>query len=337
MKLDINIPDHNIKLAKYLAGEMDTSERQEFEQIISAHNENELLVKEMRNDWKRIGSHRITKDVDVDKAWSNVFTKLDSESLLSTPKELSTQRFGWVKWAAAAALIIGISSALLTEIWKMNQEIVVQTHTDPSTLVHPLPDGSVVYLANNSTLSYFNNFGKESRKISLQGEAFFDVSPNKNIPFQIETGDALIKVLGTSFTVKANQPGNFELIVETGTVSISSKEKDAQTLIAQAGDWVTIVDNRFTKTTTIDKSHLQWKNKRLQFKDETISTIIQVINKDYGTNIILEPSHLGGKRITVSFQNSNISSIVEVICATLNLDSKHIDNTIILSLPADAK
>lgn len=46
-----------------------------------------------------------------------------------------------------------------------------------------LPDGSVVWLNSQTTLTYDENFGKKDRKVTLDGEAYFEVAHNKEIPF----------------------------------------------------------------------------------------------------------------------------------------------------------
>ena len=71
-----------------------------------------------------------------------------------------------------------------------------------TTLVTTLEDGSIVYLADNSQLSYPEHFQREKREVSLLGNALFDVSGNKERPFLIETEQARIEVLGTSFNIK---------------------------------------------------------------------------------------------------------------------------------------
>ena len=338
MKLNINIPNHNRIIAKYLAGEMSAAEKDEFEKLVSIHPENELLINKMTNYWNRMKMPIKSKEVDTDQAWNNLYRKIKEETEVVEKANVFILSTNWYSWAAAILMLFAVSSVLFfTNILTRDKTILVQTTDDPSVLVHTLSDGSVIYLANNTTISYSKNFGKKERNLTLNGEAFFDIMPNQKFPFIIETNNAFVKVLGTSFTLKSNNQNTFELTVESGIVSISPSTKEEEMLIANAGDRVTMINNSLTKTTISERSYQDWKNRRLQFKDETISSIIQVINKNYRTNILLNPSIPGNSRITVTFHNNDINSIVEIICATLNLEPKYIDNTIILSAPTDVE
>ena len=235
----------------------------------------------------------------------------------------------WVQVAATVLLLFAVSSTILfSGLWSKN--IIIHSSSDPNTLVHTLVDGSSVYLTPNTTLTYSKKFGSSNRNITLEGEAFFDVSSNPNLPFVIETSDASVRVLGTSFSVKSTKVDDFEVIVESGVVSVSSKVITQQTIVANAGDRVTMVNNQLAKR-TIQQTTPSWKKQRIQFKDETLANIIFVINRNFNANIILENPGLENRRLTVTFHNNSINSMVEVICATLALDALYVNNTIIIS------
>jgi ferric-dicitrate binding protein FerR (iron transport regulator) len=136
--------------------------------------------------------------------------------------------------------------------------------------------------------------------------------------------------------VKSVIESDFEVIVESGSVSISSKADKKESLVAIAGDRVTLDNNHLTKTANLNASFKEWKTQRLQFKDETIGNIIQIINKNYNSNIILDSPDIKNRRITVTFYNNTITSIVEVVSAALGLEAQYIDNTIILHNPNNA-
>lgn len=66
-----------------------------------------------------------------------------------------------------------------------------------------LPDGTKVWLNSGSKLEYPNNFGQTNRNVTLIGEAYFEVSKNKDLPFRVSSGKIDIHVLGTKFNMKA--------------------------------------------------------------------------------------------------------------------------------------
>jgi transmembrane sensor len=331
MKLNINIPEHLEQIAKYIVGEMSPSETLHFEELVSLHNDNIILINKMKNDWNRIGTMN-NKKPDINSAWNKLHKKLSDENLVPITNETPIRKISWVNWAAAVVAIFVVSSTFLFNGYWSN-EIVIKSPSDPTTIVHILADESTVYLKPNSELRYKKGFGKKSRSITLYGEAFFEVTPNANLPFKIETQDAMVEVLGTSFTVKSYKQSNFEVIVETGSVSISTKDDSKQEIIALAGEAVALINKNLTKTAAFENAYQNLLSQRIQFKDENLSDIIKVINKNYNVNIILDVQRVEDKRLTVTFYNSSIASIIDVICATVGLEAQHADNTIILSKP----
>ena len=144
----------------------------------------------------------------------------------------------WMAAAACIALLIAVG-ALLTQ------------GSTPTTLQAPagqlyaasLPDGSQVTLNGNATLQYTSAFGKDERRVVLTGEAFFDVTKS-DAPFTIETFNATVTVLGTSFNVQAS-PGAADaetlVSVETGIVQVAAKNAPDNTVRLEAGQATRVI------------------------------------------------------------------------------------------------
>ncbi|MFP4555320.1 MAG: FecR family protein [Bacteroidales bacterium] len=331
MKLNINNSAHTEIIAKYITGEMNEEETAQFNKVLNKHPENRTIVNKMKNDWNLIGSSKVHAP-STDKAWCTLFNKLERDNLIpQQAKAIPIYKTQWGKWAATVALIVAVGSIVsLLAIW--GQPTVVQSGQDSSTLVHTLADGSTVYLKANTKLKYSKRFSRTDRSVSLSGEAFFDIESNPKKPFVVNTNKATIAVLGTSFTVKSNTNDFLDVLVETGTVSVSLKNR-TETLVAKANERITLSEGKLAKTTVSNSLQDKWRTNRLQFKDETIESIIQVINKTYGTNIILGSQGIAQRRLTVTFQNNSINSMVEIISATLNLNTNYSENSIILTDP----
>lgn len=71
-----------------------------------------------------------------------------------------------------------------------------------------LPDGSVIWLNSQTTLTYDEDFGKKDRKVTLDGEAYFEVAHNKEIPFYVQTENIKVQVTGTKFDVCSYKGSN---------------------------------------------------------------------------------------------------------------------------------
>jgi len=99
----------------------------------------------------------------------------------------------------------------------------VSVNTDDNFQVVELPDGSVVYLNNNSSIQYTKSFN--DRNLELIGEAFFIIE-EKEIPFTITTYLGEIVITGTELNVKVNdEKGELEVDVAKGNVEVKVKNE----------------------------------------------------------------------------------------------------------------
>ncbi len=91
--------------------------------------------------------------------------------------------------------------------WLLNRPadiVLTDLHASNGQIKHiTLPDGTAVTLNAGSTLSWPTAFTDSVRRVTLEGEAFFDVITNPEQAFIVSTGDVSIRVTGTSFNVKA--------------------------------------------------------------------------------------------------------------------------------------
>jgi ferric-dicitrate binding protein FerR (iron transport regulator) len=268
-------------------------------------------------------------NIDTEKGWHKVRSKVGIKANNSSSGKGKNSRFLY-QMMAAACIVIVMGVSLIVTLKNRTDWTVLQTAANSEMLIQTLPDGSVVYLSENSTLRYSQKFGNKSRDVELSGEAFFDIQPNKTKPFIIETQSAKIEVLGTSFRVKSEEQGSFELSVTTGLVNVTSKVAN-QSVLATIGEKVCLVENSLIKSIETNTISSPLMNKRIMFKDETLENIASLLDKNFGTKIIFEPLDLGKSRITVTFKTHSAETILGVICETMQLNSRRMDDKIILT------
>ena len=255
----------------------------------------------------------------VDRAWNKLYDRLDADGLLLSGrqdrKRLSASML-W-KWGAVAAIWVGICVFLTVTYRKVGesveaQALIMQENTEQSTLVTTLEDGSIVYMGGETSLQYPEHFSMDKREVSLQGNALFDVTGNRERPFLIETEEVRIEVLGTMFHVKSDVGSTFELSVQRGKVKVALKNKN-QEMYVNAGEAVTL----FTDYRDDTRIAHYWKSMR--FKDESLMNILRVINMhSSGLQLKTSPS-LGERRLTVAFSGEAPESMAELICLAMNL------------------
>ena len=111
----------------------------------------------------------------------------------------------------------------------MTNDYLYNKLAQPQTITVPagqraqitLADGTRVWLNSQSTLTYASNFGRRERNVELDGEAYFEVAKNKDIPFYVHTEMNKVKVVGTCFNVCAYKDSKeFETTLVEGIVDI---------------------------------------------------------------------------------------------------------------------
>ena len=333
MKTDRNNKQHTEKLAKYLSGEMSETESCAYEKEISVSEENEIRIKKLKKQWSAMNGYHIAKSPHTGKAWDKLHGRLQEENLIPVQQDASKIRLmpALLKIAAAVLILVGTGIGFYMIMSRKPAVEMVQLNTgnEVNTLIKTLADGSVIYIAQNSLFSFPEEFKSGSRNVELKGEAFFDIAPNPDRPFIIETDEALIQVLGTAFNVKTQNGKGFELFVDRGKVKVTLKTDPSSSEMVMAGEKISTVKNSLVKSKHIANETTSWYKQRMQFKDESLQNIIHVLNRNFNTTFVLSDNEIGKHKLTVTFQNETAETMTELICMTLNLKSQKINGAVV--------
>jgi ferric-dicitrate binding protein FerR (iron transport regulator) len=187
-----------------------------------------------------------------------------------------------MKAAAVILVMVAVGAAVYLNMSRKPAMEMVQINTvnEANTLIKTLNDGSVIYIAQNSLFSFPKEFEPASRNVELKGEAFFDITPNPDKPFIIETDEALIQVLGTAFNVKTQNGKSFELFVDRGKVKVTLKKDPSHSEYVIAGEKITTQANSLVKSKYIAGEASSWYRQRMHFKDESLQNIISVLKQE---------------------------------------------------------
>jgi transmembrane sensor len=328
---------HNVdfeKIARYLSDEMERDELQEFRQELSQNSalKTELeFIEKVWVDMKPETSDSIQAEINTDDAWENLSGRLEKDGLVPSQSRFAAAFPGWLKIAATILLFVslGIATWFIAGIRSDDQLLTLATDDADVTLVQKLTDGSVVYMASNSVISFSREFEKQQRKISMSGEAFFDVSHNPAQPFYVETALAGIEVLGTSFNVKELGANSMEIFVETGKVKVNLRGNDGRYFILEQGELLEIKNGTAGKTYAADTYNTAWRRNHMQFKDETLENIISVLNQNFPVKMMVENPELNERKLTVTFYNTSPEIIGDLIAISLDIDHVTSDDNVI--------
>ncbi len=278
------------------------------------------------NDLKFSG----TDPVDVDKAWEKLNSRIEAaEKPVLTMTGRRTPFLTTFARIAAMVLIVAGAGWLLFEV-AAPQKITVTAASDQKNIEVLLADGSTVFLNRNSSLTYPKNFRSGSRKVSLRGEAFFDIARNEEHPFIIDAGKARIKVLGTSFNVITENASNeVEVYVASGKVLVTSE--DGSSSLTLEPEFVGKVSgSNAVRSRNTNVNYLAWHTGMLTYDGERLEVVFEDLKRTYNIEIKVADPAINDYRLTSPFERQPQDTIVKLICTTFNLRSVREGDTYIL-------
>lgn len=239
------------------------------------------------------------------------------------PKE-SKRRLGWLGYAAAVVAVIAVGffsyKGGQSQLEASLGEIVVEApQGSRSEMV--LPDGTKVWLNAGSKISYSQTFGYTVRLVRLEGEGYFEVAHNEQLPFSVESGNVRVKVLGTKFNVR-DYPTDAEASVSLaeGSVSMSSMRMASTERVLTPGQRATV--NKETGRIRVDDyevaNAIQWTNGILVFDGESLRDIVNDLERCYNVRIIVKTPSLYNLHFYGTFirQEQSLREVLDALAAT---------------------
>src|SRR5690606_18957184 len=142
-----------------------------------------------------------------------------------------------------------------------------------------LSDGTKVWLNAGSSLRYPLHFPTDKRVVTLEGEAFFEVSHDTKRPFTVRVADTEIEVLGTQFNV--NSYRNVTTTLVAGSVKIAN---DTGQQLLKPGQEARVEEHITVHAADIDKV-TAWKNGYFHFKDDNMMEIMDQLARWYDVDV----------------------------------------------------
>ena len=215
----------------------------------------------------------------------------------------------------------------------------INTERGAKTTIH-LPDGSVVTLNSGSRLSYNKDFGIKNRDISLEGEAYFDVKSNPSMPMIVSASTVEVKVLGTTFNVKAYAEDSVvEAALFTGTIQLTTEKDPERVILLRPREKVTIsqkqnlytipVTAKEVHNETVSLQHLTfnridssfdetaWLKDKLVFRSTSFQDVANALQRKFNVAIYFNDAVFQDIRITGTFSDESIFEIIPALQQTI--------------------
>lgn len=177
------------------------------------------------------------------------------------------------------------------------------------TLAYTLPDGSQVTLNAGSSLKFNPKTWEGSRRVNLEGEAYFEVT--KGSTFDVVTDNGTVSVLGTSFNVFSRN-ADFKVVCYEGKVSVATTDRTVQTILTPGMG--TRLSAKNLETFSHENSDgPSWRTGMFEFSSEKLSAVFEELERQFKVNITAEPDVLNST-YTGFFEKENLEMALQAIC-----------------------
>lgn len=296
---------------------------------------NHILVKKIKEE---LHDHEFGS---MEENWSEIRKKLTtvthSVSDLSEIDNPNFKRRIFLISGIAASLILLVGLSVVITTYKHKSRPLNTYITENEIGEKILPDGSRVWMNRFSEIKYPSNFKRRERIVYLTGEAFFEVTTNARRPFKILTPSSEIKVVGTSFNVKAYLEASREfIVVNSGLVGVRKKSGiNIEFLTIRAGEAIIInkQDSLMEKKVNDDPNYLAWKSKIFEFKDTPLVDVARTLDDAYGCKVVIQTPELDSVGLNATFNNADLDVVLNAIALTLDLQIIEQNDSILISKP----
>jgi len=182
-----------------------------------------------------------------------------------------------------------------------------------------LPDGTGVHLNHGSKLTYPRRFSGKKRIVELSGEAYFNVTTDKQIPFCVYTDNLVVTSLGTEFNVMAYPcQNNTETTLINGKVVVKQKIStykitDLKTMNPGEHLRYSNINKSYSCTTDYINKYISWKDGILIFKDDSFEEIARRLGRWYNVEFIFKDNSIKKYPYTATFVDETLTQILDLL------------------------
>ncbi|MGI4871776.1 MAG: FecR domain-containing protein [Janthinobacterium lividum] len=269
--------------------------------------------------------------------------------LSTTAPRLRSQRRAW-RWATSLVMVLLVVGSLGWWLRRPNSPASAARYATATGQQHTitLPDGSVVTLNGNSTLTTAAAWKAETpREVWLTGEGYFRVTHRatqpvtdinaapSNVKFVVHAGKLNIAVLGTEFDVSSQATGT-KVVLNSGRVAVERQALlTRENLLMQPGD---LVETSATSP-GLNRRHVQpalysgWTRGQLEFHQTPVSEVVQLLRDKYNLQVEVTDSALLQQAVTGDLPATDPGLLLPALAKSLDIRVIRTGDTVRL-LPA---
>ncbi len=314
MENNQQIPSQLIE--QFLSGKLSASEEKELLDWIDSTPNSFVLFQKEQERLRPIIAKR--QEEETTAQWKKLLHRL-YERKTSTTRPLFRIFYPVAAAALAIAFILGVlfySSKKTAYVAENNTEVVTQCGEKTSLT---LSDGTSIILNSGSKLIYPKIFKGKTRNVNLYGEAFFEVSPDKEKPFIVNTYDISVRVLGTAFNLQAfPEAGEISTTLVHGKVLLEKNSGDKVIPLAEMAPHEHAVYQTRNQKISIHKEnnidqYIAWKDGKLVFLNTSGEEVAKKLERWYNVSVQIQSEELKKAHFTGTFTNETIDQVLKLL------------------------
>ena len=268
------------------------------------------------------GAGMVLDEEDEERLFRKITASIDNVEEIKSfqPKESRIRSLFSYRWFQVAATLLILVLASYSVWWIAVRDNVHEILTYDNTEKVILEDGTIVWLREQSRLTYVNNSGV--RKATLEGEGLFEVAKDPARPFTVSCHGVTVKVFGTSFNLKSGEQG-IELKVLTGKVNLSS-EADRSGIDVTQNEMVVYTSQREIEKLTMSSDEVMAVTTptgyNMEFKNTAMEKVISRLERKFDVKVVIEDNRVNDCRITADFTDHSLESTLNMMAELLEIE-----------------
>ncbi|MGA2408118.1 MAG: FecR domain-containing protein [Bacteroidales bacterium] len=309
-------------IERFINGQANDNEKAWVESQFLNGEDNFTLRHLLKNDWDLMLRDSTPVEVNLSHLLDRVHHIIRKNETLK--KQKPRQKLIRIYMNAAAILLLplliagGLVFSYLGNHGKSTTDQLVS-----STIYAPLgarvsfnlPDGTTGMLNSGSKLSYTLPF-TNNRQVKLKGEAWLEVNRDEDHPFEINTCNSTVKVLGTNFNVSAYPAENYvEVVLQKGSVEFQDNKGDEKVTMVPS-ERLVFQNGNISKSVTDPAKYSAWTEGKLVFRSDPMAEVARRIERWYNVKIILADSELEKYSFRATFLDDTLEEVLRCLSMT---------------------
>ena len=346
-------------LKKFQSGNCDPDELSQLEEMFLDAEGSEGIKSVLLNEIQAFETSGSETDTDYDRLFESIRKIISDQKSNSRSLNL---RLNFMRIAAiiVMAFVLGgtLSYFIFNSEKKSSNSFCEVSAPLGSTSEITLPDSSRVWLNAGSKIKYSTTFNQKNRLIYLEGEGYFKVAKNKNIPFIVDAFGFEVKAVGTEFNVKAyqgdptvettmvegkvsllhatenimkgvylvpNQKATFYKKEESLTVEVIKKIEEKKEELNYLPEFRLVIAPKIDP-----KSIVSWKENRLIIEREQLGTLAEILSRKYNFNFEFKSEDIKHFSFSGTLEDETLQQVMNVIKISSPIDYEIIGKTVII-------